>query len=228
MLQNILNYKHNTQIKIQIIQKKYKSYLPGVTTVKESILSSGPFLCINMHIWKQSPSPPSSPFKVVSFYTYFSALLSFFSPSLTSMPSRELPWFLVFPSGKHFCLYLNTCGSRLCSIPFQEWNYQSTKYIYFKFMNSSKSFQKAKPIYIPNNIVKKFTRKALPYFPTSFPMLDIVNLREKIKMYFTVTLHFTDCPRTFNILSSFAICISLWFTRSYPLLIFYYLLLTDL
>lgn len=76
-------------------------------------------------------------------------------------------------------------------------------------MNSTKSFQKAKLIYIPNNTVKRFIRRALPYFPTLFPMLDIANLREKIKMYFTVTLHFTDCHRTFNILNLFTIYLSL-------------------
>lgn len=76
-------------------------------------------------------------------------------------------------------------------------------------MNSTKSFQKAKLIYIPNNTVKKFRWRALPYFPTLFPMLDIANLREKIKTHFTVTLYFTDCHRTSNILNLFTICISL-------------------
>lgn len=56
--------------------------------------------------------------------------------------------------------------------------------MYYKFMDSTKSFhQKAKQIYIPTNIVKKFKRKALPHFPTLFLMLDTVNPRDEIKTF---------------------------------------------
>lgn len=137
-----------------------------------------------MHIWKQSPSSRSPPFQVAS-YTYFSALL--FS-LLISMPSLEsyldLHVFNFSHCSTHsvyIWIFVET-GSAVQI--FRSGITRAKGICHFKFMDSTKSCQKAKPIDIPPTL-KQFKRKALPYFPTLFPMLPTANLRGKMKQYFT-------------------------------------------
>lgn len=52
----------------------------------------------------------------------------------------------------------------------------------YKFRDSTKSFQKAKPTYTPTKTVN-FKRKAIPQFPALFPVLDVNHLRGQTKVY---------------------------------------------
>lgn len=97
----------------------------------------------------------------------------------------------------------------------------------YKFRDSTKSFQKAKPTYTPTKTVN-FKRKAIPQFPALFPVLDVTSERPNQSVFTVVLLHILLIviePLT-SCLSSFTICISFVNHQFLPLFsIIFYLLI---